>query len=318
MEILIIEQSGWSKPIKLEKAIIRIGSALTNDIQLDIPQIAPLHLQVFQSSIASPRVLNLAQAVTLQSAGLTSQLLPFTTHDIQNGDEILLGSYQLFFKLPAASGLVRPSKVIDASLAFSDAVIRPHLPTMGLLTIKNNGDKDACQFRVDLSGLPVDCYQIDPVPLLYPGAQEEVRLRLYHKTTHPLAGFLLLSVVISASQSYPGEEVLLQQRIYVEPVAKQILAIKDDLQAPSQVTVPVENLEQRLSQMKELVTAESPGVGAVAPTPEAFPLSSTVPQPTEATVPPVRLVKTSSEVLQNIDLSKLKVVHGSADEFWDV
>lgn len=311
MEIVITEQNGWSKPVKVEKSILRIGSGAANEIQLSSPQIAPLHLQVFYSPEATSRVLNLAGAVTLQAGGSSSEILPFMTQDLKDGDEVILGEFKLLFRMPLSSGLVRPSRMIEASLTFPEAVLRSQVSSVGLLKIKNKGEKDG-QFQVTLNGLPADCYQVDPVPLMYPGAQEEIRLRLFHKKTHPQAGFLTVTLMVSAPESYPGEEVLLQQKIYVEPIFNQVLEIKDDLEAPP--ASPAEKAAAITDNLNEWVAASNESLKPEQPaTPE--PISEETLAPISRQ--PARPAKANPAPLQNVDLSKLKVVRGPSEEFWD-
>jgi hypothetical protein len=90
--------------------------------------------------------------------------------------------------------------------------------TTGVLTLKNAGEHSACQFRVDIEGLPADCFQIDPIPLMYSGAQEEVRIRIFHRILYPPAGLQTIVLKISAPESYSGEELIIRQDIYVTPV----------------------------------------------------------------------------------------------------
>jgi hypothetical protein len=123
---------------------------------------------------------------------------------------------------------------------------------------------------------------------MYPGAQEEVRIRLFHQTTFPQAGYHTLSVVISAPVSYPGEELLLQQKIYVAPVFKQGLEIIDDLKAEtktlketpasaSQVALDGRPPASPVPRLEE-VLAPSPAV-RVKPAAPADQISNLGPQP---------------------------------------
>jgi len=346
MEIVITQQNGWSRPVNIGKSIVRIGSATFNEIQLESSQVAPLHLQVFhnQGIPSLCRVLNLAVPVTIESGGKSIELLPFASRDIQDGETIEIAEFRLQFKLPVTTGVVRSSRVIEASLRFSDFVLRSHVPTVGILTIKNNGDKDASQFQVNLRGLAPDCFQVDPVPLMYPGAQEEIRIRLFHKTTYPRAGKLMLTFVISAPESYPGEELLLQQEIYIEPVTSQALDLKDDgessLESKSE-SLPVSTEENANTLTAVLPATDKESLKPVTAAQQQIPAET---NPT-AQVPVVETLQAVETVNQNIAQSqqvieetdrpalkpavvpeavkpvkppaKLKVVHGPSDEFWD-
>jgi len=233
MELIVFEQSGWIKPVKIEKSITRVGSAAGNDVQIDSTNISPVQLQIIYSPEQANRckVMNLSGTLNLKSSGKLSALPAFTTVDMYDGDEIELAEYRLQVKLPLNSSLLKTSSVIDASLRFSDPVLRPEYPTTGQLTIKNNGEREAGQFLVSITGLPEDCFHIDPVPLMYPGAQEETGICLFHHMTYPLAGYHTLTVTVSAPDTYPGEVLLLQQKLFVSPVARQGLEISDDVKA---------------------------------------------------------------------------------------
>ena len=67
MELLIIGQNGWKKPVKLEKAITRVGSSPTSDIQLESVQVAPVQLQILYAPDAPShcKVVNLAGEVEM-------------------------------------------------------------------------------------------------------------------------------------------------------------------------------------------------------------------------------------------------------------
>lgn len=318
MEIVITERNGWSKRVTVEKSIIRIGGDVSNDIQVESAIIAPLHLQIYHSNESTSRVLNLADALTIKSGGISTELLPLIPLEIRDGDEIEIGEVQLLFRLPPSSGMVRTSKVIEANLTFGDSVLRPYMPAVGLLTVKNKGHKDASQFQVTISGMPSDCYQVDPLPLMYPGAQEDIRIRLFHKIIQPQAGPVSMVVVISAPESYPGEEVLLQQKIYVEPVFKQVLEIKDDVETPESQTgssaAQMQPLNQHNAESLPIAMINTGGFEQTMPI--VLPLAPAEQQAPTAAVPSARTAK-GSPAAQEFDLSKLKIVHGPSDEFWD-
>lgn len=237
MELLIVEKNGWSKPVKIDRAVTRIGSASSNDVQLQSAEIASIHLQILYStnSASSCKVVNLAHEITARVSREIRQLPPYAAVDIRDGDEILFDDYSITFRLPLSADVMQSATMIDASLSFADAVLRPGFATTGLLTIKNAGKRSACQFMVDLNGLPADCFQIDPIPLMYSGAEEEVRIRIFHRVLYPLAGLQKLVLKVSAPESYPGEELIIQQGIYVAPVFKHTLDLVDDLSAAAKL-----------------------------------------------------------------------------------
>ncbi len=180
-------------------------------------------------------------------------------------------------------------------LSFSDATLRSESATTGVLSLKNTGLESACQFEVLLQGFPVDCMQVDPVPLLYPGAQEDVRVQLFHRKLYPAAGAQELVVMVSSPTSYPGEQVVIRQGIYVAPVLEHSVKIFDDMAreepieaeqiAEAPVTVPV---QASVPMMAEQVP--SPIGEEIEPlTPVSVPAVQTLPvsnAPVESVSPP--------------------------------
>jgi hypothetical protein len=247
MELLIIEQNGWKKPVKIAKAITRIGSSPSNDVQLDSPNISPVQLQILysQETLSSCKVLNLGGEIKVIVSGVEQPVTSYVTVDLYDGDEIIMEGFRLQIQMPVKTGVLRSSQLIGASLIIADAVLRPDIPTFGRLILKNEGDKQACQFQVEIRGIASDCYQIDPIPLLYPGAEEEVRVQFFHHSIYPAAGLNNVTLVITAPSSYPAEQIVIQQGLYVMPVFEQQLEIRDDMAKP--VTLQPEIPEQAAS-----------------------------------------------------------------------
>ncbi|MBI9047092.1 MAG: hypothetical protein JEZ06_21580 [Anaerolineaceae bacterium] len=231
MELKIVEAQGWTKSIEIEKATMSVGSAPSNDIYLQTESIAPVQMQIYYSPYlpSSCRLLNLVGSLTIKNLGGEIRIAPFQKVDVQDGDEIQLGEYKLVFSLPLSVEKVEKSHSIEAALSFSDPVLKPGQVLEGRLTLKNLGEEEECQFDVDFYGFPEDCVQIDPIPLMYPGAEEQIGIQLYHHTTYPEAGSTNLRISVIAQESYPGERLNINQGIYVEPVFSQLMEIEDDL-----------------------------------------------------------------------------------------
>jgi|GEM_PF-1971140 len=231
MEIKIVDINGWSKLFEVKKAITQLGSASTVDIQLLTNSIAPLQLQI----LANPslptgcRIVNMSEMLEVRRNNSEFQLESHKFFDINSGDELQLGEYKLVFVLPLTAVQQQASNIIGATIVFQDTILQPYLSLDGLLTIKNCGKKDACQFQVEIAGLPEDCCRIDPIPLLYPGAQEDVRIRLFHKICYPQAGYQNLLISVKAPETYPGEAVVIRQGIYVAPVFSHTIEITDSI-----------------------------------------------------------------------------------------
>jgi hypothetical protein len=244
MEIVIIDKNGWSKTEKIQKSITKVGSFSGNEIHLESKSIAPVHLQLIYSPELSSncKLTNLSSDVLVRTQLEEYLVSAYQTMDISDGDEVELGGYRLIPKLPYQAGYVQTASLIDARLSFQDAVVRPGLVTTGQLTIMNLGDQSDCQFKVSLRGLPEDCYHIDPVPLMFPGAEEEVQVQLVQQKHYPQAGAYDLYFTITAPKHYPGEELVVKQEIYVSPVYEHKVEIIDDVVGSFKPDDPSENI----------------------------------------------------------------------------
>jgi len=234
MELTVVERNGWKKLAKFDKAVIRIGSAAANDIQLSSPGIAPIHLQAIHNpeNPGNCRVLNLGAPVSMLSGGKQFTIETGSQAQMRDGDEVILGDYHILFTLPLSSKITQSSQQIAASLSVADAVLRPNLPTTGVLKLKNLGAHPNCQFQVAVEGLSEECFRIDPLPILYPGAEEDVRVQFFHRAVTPPAGYLSMAVSVTAPSSYPGEQVVLQQELYVNPLLATGIKLTDDMPIP--------------------------------------------------------------------------------------
>ena len=231
MELILIEQNGLEKSFSIEKGVTRVGSAPVCDVKLS-PQIgAPLQLQIFYAAQQPDRckVLNIGPEIQVNCQGSRQKLVSSASLEMRGGDELFIDTCKLVFKLPASSGVMRASSSIDASLSFPNPVLYPDIPNVGTLTIRNTGKSASCQFQVRVNGLPGDCFRIDPAPLMYPDAQEHFLVHLFHRERYPRAGFHELKLIISASKTYPGEEVMIRQPIYVMPLFRTEIELQDDL-----------------------------------------------------------------------------------------
>jgi hypothetical protein len=305
MELLIIEQNGWKKPIKITKAITRVGSLPSNDIQLGSPQISPVQLQIIysQETPSSCKVLNLGGEIAVAVFGVEQPIMPFVTFELHDGDEMSVGGFRLRAQMPLKTGFLRSSQLISASFVITDAVLRPDIPTLGRLTLKNGGDRQACQFQVEIKGIASDCYQIDPIPLLYQGAEEEVRVQFYHRRIYPAAGLLNMTLIITAPSSYPGEQIVIQQGLYVTPIFDQQLEIRDDM------TKTVDPLPELPAQAA--LTPDNPQTntetGMVTPEEAEMQQTSSEAQPSSEVVAAPRVEETV----------KPKVVRNSSESYWN-
>ncbi|OQY36225.1 MAG: hypothetical protein B6243_03675 [Anaerolineaceae bacterium 4572_5.2] len=320
MKVMIIDQKGWSKSIKVEKTITRVGTAPNNDIQLHSTQIAPVHLQFILSPDlpSSCKLVNLAGEVSIRADHVKQQLPSFGTVDVRDGDEIELGEFRLVIKIPLAAEYVQTTNVVEAVLSFPNAVLRPGYATRGQLTIKNVGSQTECQFKVALSGLPADCYHIDPIPLLYPDAQEDVLVQLFSRGYYPKAGYHDVFFTITSPASYPGEEMIIKQGVYVVPVFDQALEIADDMPKQSNDSGDSQQPEVDLP-IVEVELAEVPEAKYPRPIPASKTSVKKEPPDTKARIEEVPAQEETKVLEQSQDKAQpeIKVMRNQFDDFWE-
>ena len=130
---------------------------------------------------------------------------------------------------------------------------------------------------------------------MYSGAQEEVRIQIFHRILYPPAGRQTIVLKVSAPESYPGEELIIRQGIYVTPVFKQALELFDDVRAAAELrkqteVKPVSVLQPAPGALSELGETQ-PGADKQADsTPKIPPLvvsmESSTPDPSAQQKPP--------------------------------
>ena len=278
MELIVIEKNGRQKTFQVEKGVTRVGSSAVCDVKLSSAEVQPLHLQIFYSLRQPDRckVLNIGSEISVNIQGNRQRLLSSASLEMTGGDEILIDTYKLLFRLPILSGIIRTSNFIDAALSFPTPVLYAEIPTIGTLTVCNTGKNPSCQFQVRVGGLPGDCFRLDPVPMMYPDVPEQFLVYIFHQKRYPKAGFHEIKLTISEINAYPGEEVILRQQIYVMPVFETTLELQDDM-PPREVVS-----EKPLGMTSSMPNRES-SASAVAPS-----LSSSPNQPDSATSQQVR------------------------------
>ncbi len=231
MELLLVEKNGWSKPVRIERAITTIGSGSDSNIQLPSTNINSDHLQLL-FSVETPskcKLVNLASTVSVLSNQTPFQIKTYDSLDLLNGDQIFLGDYTISIKLDSSPNRIQTGEIINAELNIRELTLNPGFGIIGLITVKNSGSQSACQFQIEIEGLPEGCYQLDPVPLLYPGGSEEVRLKIFHVGHAPAAGNHTFYIRVTSPESYPGEECVIDQNIFVTPTPNYTITLIDDL-----------------------------------------------------------------------------------------
>ncbi|MCP4142915.1 MAG: hypothetical protein GY755_21945 [Chloroflexi bacterium] len=301
MKLIIVDYNGWEKTVMLDKAVVRIGSTNASDIELSSPQIAPTHLQIhYLPEAFGSKVMNLGDEVKVVRGEYQEVLRSYASTELANGDEILLGDYRIRVQLPIITKTVQTSHSLSATLLFENSTLYDHSPSTGWLTIKNTGEQSPCQFHVSVSGIPADCIKIDPIPVLYAGAEEEVRVQIFHQGLYPLAGFNDLTIRVFAPSDYPGEQVLIEQGIYVMPVFRQHLVIGDDAYLDDNVD-EIAAPEPDLNMVAQSTVSSAPSKMPPPPPPEE---KLPIPVEIEASQPPAEIVEEEIEISLPVSVEK--------------
>jgi hypothetical protein len=252
----ICDRTGWRKVFPLNRTLIHVGSDAQNDIVLESWRgtgVAGRHLQLIAVP-GSPqyRAINLGTTDILLADESGRVLSPRSSLDIFDGERLTLGEFALTFHLgqaaatattrPGAQGqepasMARPSAFaaisasessasIGLSISFPSLMLRPDQPLQGVVTVRNQGEQPGVQFKLEFEGLESDCYEIGPGPILFPNAQKDVFLHLYHpKRPRPPAGHHQIRVHASAAESYAGERVTVVQEIQIAPYYHHVLRL---------------------------------------------------------------------------------------------
>lgn len=234
----VTDKTGWAKTFPLEKALTMIGSASFNDIVLPESHgggVASVHIQLISSQPGKRgfRMVNLVSdplEVSLSEARGRILVPAKGSRELTDGDGLKLGDFLLTFYLQSAHGISieKRSENIGVTYEMPSLILKEERKLTGLLTVRNFGEEKRCQFEIDLEGLPSDCYQIDPAPLLYPGGEEKLQIRFFHLGVRPSAGDCPILIRVSAVGAYPTEEVLLPIVLNVEAVNRFTVDVLED------------------------------------------------------------------------------------------
>ncbi len=215
--IEVTDPSGWQKDYVLDRAIIHIGSHPRNEIVLDAGRgrgVAPRHAQLIPSPAAQGYVLvNLGDSdIVLSSLG-NRPLPPRESAPVGDGEIMILGEFRL--RLMAGESA---SNALGLDVVLPQTQVSPDYPLDGVVMVRNLGTVPKVQIRLTLSGLDGDLYQLAPGPVLFPGAEKEVPLRLLHpRRALPGAGEYRFTVRATAPDAYPGEQVSVTRTIQLLP-----------------------------------------------------------------------------------------------------
>ncbi len=236
IKLHVTDKEKWCKEFVVEKSIIHIGSAMGNDVVLDPIRgkgVSPRHVQVIAPSDGSRiyRLVNLGTGpITLVSAGGIS-IDPPNVAQVQDEDVIEVGEFS-FTLQGSENGLSAPvgpegSANIGLRVFVKQAEVAGEYPAEGMIVVRNQGQQTGVQFKLEVVGLEPECYDIGPVPILFPGVQREIPWRIYHSVNKKplLAGERSFMVRATAPESYPNEMAEVSQTIRVLPFYRHTLRL---------------------------------------------------------------------------------------------
>ncbi|HPH97432.1 MAG TPA: FHA domain-containing protein [Anaerolineaceae bacterium] len=231
--IQIFDKDGWRKEIPIEKDIVYIGSDPRCDVHLSPTRgggVAPTHAQIIASQPATnPKIINLAPDPIFVGAESTSAVATLGVIDLTDGVSCRVGEFTLTFSLSSSfsNASSQSSDHIGLSISLPRTRLDPHKTIEGYITIINHGEQNSVQVALDLDGLPSACYDIEPCPIMFANSEKEVRLRIYHRGSLPLAGDHNITIRANAEKAYPGEEATIVRTIQVQPFFRHRLTVLD-------------------------------------------------------------------------------------------
>jgi len=241
--IEVADREGWRREHPLQKNIIHVGSDSRNDIVLDTAHgsgVSPRHLQLIALDGQGFRLVNIGSTdVSIGAVGERS-IAPLGVLDLGSGERVKVGDFLLtLFTGPGGggggssgatmsagpaittstgSGGERNSGSIGLSVSFPNVTLSPVRPIDGVVNVRNLGEKNSVQFRIEIDGLDPEFYEIGPGPILFPGAEKSVSLRIHHpRKAEPPAGDARIRIRATAPSAYPGDSAQVTQVIRILP-----------------------------------------------------------------------------------------------------
>ncbi len=213
----IVNREGWSKDFLLQRSLAYVGSQIGSDVYLPQPDVAPRHIQFVPSPIdrTGYRLMNFsAMPLALRLAnGQARTVAPRASVDVADGDAVELAGYAIVYR----SGDMQ-SAAIEARVDLDQNRLEVDRPLEGGLYIRNVGNKAGVQFDVQVQGFDPRFLQIEPGPVLFPGAEKRVGFHLVHpRQALPPAGNHTITFVVTAPGVYTGESAIVRATVAVAP-----------------------------------------------------------------------------------------------------
>jgi len=239
--IIVTDRDGWRKEYPLTKSIVHVGCAANNEIVLDGTRgsgVAPRHVQVIATGQGA-RIVNIGNTPIMVGAAARNPAQPLAVVDIPSGEVVRIGDFTLTIRIDGGNVPVPTarldsvavpaigSQVIGLRASFPKNQLWPDKPLDGNVLVRNLGDRSGAQFKVEIEGLDPDCYEIGPGPVLFPGAEKPVTVRLLHsKRPIPPAGEYRFEIHAMAPSAYPEACAIITQVIYIMPYYRYRLQLE--------------------------------------------------------------------------------------------
>ncbi len=222
--VVLTNEQGWQKRYPLEEGVYVVGSAADARIRLPAGEgIAPYHIQLVNSAReACMRLVNLSEWVLpVKSGAQDVRVEPGQLRDVFDGETIFLDALAIQFEIhkhPVQTAIIQEENrnVIGLRMVLSGQVLYPGGTLTGTLYLRNLGT-EACQFDIELDGLPPDCYEISPPALIHAGGEESTEIHFFHRKTTPAPGAHTFDLRVSAPNTYPGRDLIIRQSLKVMP-----------------------------------------------------------------------------------------------------
>ena len=220
----VTDREGWRKEYALNKAILHIGSDSRNDVVLEATRGAGIEARHAQLIAADGgrgyRLVNLGQN-PIWLPGRGAQVPPRNAADLFDGDVMQIGEHTFRFFITAGA-----SQAIGLSFRLSDTELTVDAQIEGIVTVQNLGSAPGVQFKLSVEGLGPAWYELGPGPILFPGAQKDIPIRIRHAQDPSIpAGPRSVTIRATASATYPGESAAVSQTIQIAAFRKHSLRL---------------------------------------------------------------------------------------------
>ncbi len=118
---------------------------------------------------------------------------------------------------------------IGLAVRMSRPTLTPTEPAEATISIANRGTKTAVQFRLMIEGLPAECYEVPPLPLLFPNAEKTLTIQLRHPDKSLQAGSHPVRFVALAPDAYPDEQTVVQHTVVVPTIYAHEVTLRGPL-----------------------------------------------------------------------------------------